>query len=1119
MAKDTYLNLTPDKREITLYGLPADGKYRVEIEAFRAVDQDIDADGVIESSVVVAPASPYQPSPKVLIDKNVEIGGVPANQLVDAIKDVDGVVRPTREQIAATKAIIDAAIAKTDAEVTKVRVDLVPTIANAKQAGEDARAAATQISVDLSAEVQRAQAAEGTLRTRIESAQGGADGALSLIATETTQRKDADSALTQRVETIISTANTDRTNSNTAITNEITARANAIDSVGRRIDTIVTDYQGSNGATNTRIQTEELARASGDDALGRRTTTLESRSGGAGNLLSNTDLSNLTGWTQTYGSAGLYLNAAGSTWQLGNIENNISFHDVNPSTSVYSQVTSDAFAVEGGSFIQFYALASAHRSRAWITLFFYDKTGALTDYAGENFGVREGAAGAEINQQDQIGLKSFRIPNTAVAARMALRIYPNMPANDPYAWFARPYAGIAREGQNEWNFYSPGSAKVVLSATNAAIRDEQDTRASQTLALAIRSNTLEAQFRGEQASYINTRIANEEIARSTAVESIAVRSNTLESMFRGETESSLLARIRTEETTRSNADAAIANRATSLEARSTGGGNLITNTDFVTTTGWTPSTNLTGIAHQINAAGDYYHPFNENVLSITQGPYNGLGSGGYADWFSSRFAVSGNSFLQVYAYLNCHRCNVEFYIAWVNFEGAIFAYSQKSVVGPINNLGVDINSYNKFGWPSIQVPSSAVAAAVCFRKYDTFYGGDPNSYAWCLRPYAGAAREGQTEWNSYSPGSGKAALVEATARITSEEIARSSADGALSSRIDTVSADYKSGDAANRAETARVNQEVINTNAQVSSVNQASADRDGALGVRIDSVAARAGNLESSASTTSAAIANLNGRTAAYVQTTAVAGNNRAQITVRADANGGAGVDIVGDVNFAGNLKVQRTTGGKSISIDSDTGITFNNGTVMKVSGVGFGSSNQFIEWIGPSQSSLAGCTEANAIQYIKTNGSAYFGGTLSAGILKNAVQTTRTDANAEVTTGVFGSNGGTRNVVVSYQFNAHITSTNKCPANPVQPSVTVELFRGTSASGPVIGTRTLTGSYSCENGSPNEPAPSDESIGGSFTFTDNAGGSSASYYVRITNRSINISSGQQSLGIVSSEG
>ncbi|MEJ8629363.1 hypothetical protein P0F65_05070 [Sphingomonas sp. I4] len=46
-------------------------------------------------------------------------------------------------------------------------------------------------------------------------------------------------------------------------------------------------------------------------------------------------------------------------------------------------------------------------------------------------------------------------------------------------------------------------------------------------------------------------------------------------------------------------------------------------------------------------------------------------------------------------------------------------------------------------------------------------------------------------------------------------------------------------------------------------------------------------NLVARVSTTESAISTLNGRAAAYWQVQAVAGNNRAQMTVRADANGG----------------------------------------------------------------------------------------------------------------------------------------------------------------------------------------------------------------------------------------
>ncbi|HIV77362.1 MAG TPA: hypothetical protein H9899_07540 [Candidatus Sphingomonas excrementigallinarum] len=59
-------------------------------------------------------------------------------------------------------------------------------------------------------------------------------------------------------------------------------------------------------------------------------------------------------------------------------------------------------------------------------------------------------------------------------------------------------------------------------------------------------------------------------------------------------------------------------------------------------------------------------------------------------------------------------------------------------------------------------------------------------------------------------------------------------------------------------------------------------------------------NLIARVSQTESAVANINGKVAAYWQVQAVAGNNRAQMTVHADANGGAGVDIVGDVRFSG---------------------------------------------------------------------------------------------------------------------------------------------------------------------------------------------------------------------------
>jgi hypothetical protein len=103
-----------------------------------------------------------------------------------------------------------------------------------------------------------------------------------------------------------------------------------------------------------------------------------------------------------------------------------------------------------------------------------------------------------------------------------------------------------------------------------------------------------------------------------------------------------------------------------------------------------------------------------------------------------------------------------------------------------------------------------------------------------------------------------------------------------------------------------VNEGKIEENRRVSS------DADGALGTRIDTVQASFNGLSASVGTYSGAISALEGKASAYWQTTAVAGDNRAQLTIHADANNGAGVDIVGDVAISGSLVVSGSiTSGK----------------------------------------------------------------------------------------------------------------------------------------------------------------------------------------------------------------
>ncbi|MEB3089947.1 hypothetical protein VJI93_08200, partial [Parvimonas sp. M20] len=263
----------------------------------------------------------------------------------------------------------------------------------------------------------------------------------------------------------------------------------------------------------------------------------------------------------------------------------------------------------------------------------------------------------------------------------------------------------------------------------------------------------------------------------------------------------------------------------------------------------------------------------------------------------------------------------------------------------------------------------------------------------------------------------------------------------------------------------------------------ARANADSAAATRISNVEVRAGDLEGTAGTLQTAITDINGKISTRWAAQAVSPGGRAQISVYSSSNGGAGVDIIGDVTFQGKLNVGGSSGTR-LQI-TDTKIHFDTGSVMKVSGLGFGSSNQFIEWIGPSQSSLANCTEQNGVYYVKTDGSAYFGGTLSAGTIKNAVQTTSIASNAAVDTGTVSSRGGTRTVVVGYSL--YITQPLNGNNSNGQGTNSAQIIL--SRNGQDVATLNVSGIWERNASSQDEPSVYTESMGGSLTFTDNSGG------------------------------
>lgn len=215
--------------------------------------------------------------------------------------------------------------------------------------------------------------------------------------------------------------------------------------------------------------------------------------------------------------------------------------------------------------------------------------------------------------------------------------------------------------------------------------------------------------------------------------------------------------------------------------------------------------------------------------------------------------------------------------------------------------------------------------------------------------------------------------------------------------------------------------------------------------------------------------------------------------------------------------------------------IIYDNGAVMRVSGVGFGSANQFLDWFGPTMAVTA-CNEATAKWYLKTNGDAYFGGALSAGILRTAYTNTALSATAEIETPQYGSNGGTITITVSFAYTSVLTQNYTADiagydnwnsgvatwgATPdafgevsgsksISCNVVAALDRAVGGGGYTNGVTSLSITSGTETIFGARPIPGNESgyltftrtVGGSLTYTDPQNlASNRQYRVRLTSR------------------
>lgn len=206
-------------------------------------------------------------------------------------------------------------------------------------------------------------------------------------------------------------------------------------------------------------------------------------------------------------------------------------------------------------------------------------------------------------------------------------------------------------------------------------------------------------------------------------------------------------------------------------------------------------------------------------------------------------------------------------------------------------------------------------------------------------------------------------------------------------------------------------------------------------------------------------------------------------------------------------------------------------GSAQLVLGHSFGSGD-LVMWYGPNVGA-ASCTKANGLFHLDTSGGGYFGGSLSAGTLKNAVQTTTTvTTGTELVNGPFNTNGNTRSVVLSFGrsmvYTSNANGSSGFTAGAGSNTATVQLYRkiGTAAE-TLWQTLNVAGSIDIMN----EPDAPDRAVsmwGGALTVNDTSvAGTPVTYRAVITGYTsqnvshpgtINSITTTQNLSIISTE-
>lgn len=206
----------------------------------------------------------------------------------------------------------------------------------------------------------------------------------------------------------------------------------------------------------------------------------------------------------------------------------------------------------------------------------------------------------------------------------------------------------------------------------------------------------------------------------------------------------------------------------------------------------------------------------------------------------------------------------------------------------------------------------------------------------------------------------------------------------------------------------------------------------------------------------------------------------------RANNDGAQGIfDVVAD-----RFNVTDPNGTGSTTFEAGRWVT-RSGGYMQVHGKPFGTTGDLMMYLGVGSDPNA-ASKSTGIFWIDNKGNAYFGGSLSAGVLRNAVQTGTTQTiGTELVNGPFRTNGNNRTVTLSFtrthRRQRSAAGSTGFVAGAGANTAQVQLFRQIGTGAWVLWqVLSVTGSVDINN-EPDGPDIAISGWGGSFTVNDSS--------------------------------